>query len=800
MVRLCIILSVFLITAIFGMADMEIRSQNAQAKINYGEWHVGIRDLSDEEAAIISQRPKVLACTRYDTLNYRLSMHYQVEGKEAVIIGFDEAALSIFPTAHLIEGSFPKEEGGVIVDQSMKKALSLELGDEISLLTPDGSQKIYHITGFFGQFPMLAKQDVYGLALKTEEFRKLSLEGAEDNHDSFAYIKLSPLCNMQKEIREIQEQFGISLERVTRNELLLATIGQSQDVSMMVIYVVAFVLAVLVAIAGILMITGSLNSNIAQRTEFFGMLCCLGASREQVIRFVRKEALYWCRSAVPAGTLLGTVVVWMLSALLRFLSPTYFGGMPYFGISVIGLIAGSAIGIITVLLAAGSPAKKAANVSPLTAVSGNAFWGTSKTQTSFTHITSKEISSERKKGVNTRFCRIETALGIHHALGSRKNFILMSCSFAFSIILFLSFSTAVDFMKHAVNPLKPYAPDLSIISPDNSCSIDRTLAEKLAEVDGVKRVYGRSFAYDLTIQTPDGARQAFLLSYEDCQFGWAEDSLISAGNQKDGVEASHGKMSRREKEQLLAEVMEGEGILAVYHGENSLAEGGDVLLNAGEGEKHLTVLGILSDCPFNSADGEEILICSEETFESLTGKRDYTIIDVQLERNADDQTVSEIRALSGENSSFSDSRLSNAEVRGAMYSFQLFVYGFLGVIALICAFHIINSIAMSVSARMREYGAMRAVGMEVGQCLKMVASEAAAYGMWGVLLGCAVGIPFNWFCFDKLVTFRWGTEWHFPVVPLYVIVAVVLCSLGLAVWEPAKRVGRMEIVDTILGM
>ena len=37
MVRLCIILSVFLITAIFGMADMEIRSQNAQAKINYGE-------------------------------------------------------------------------------------------------------------------------------------------------------------------------------------------------------------------------------------------------------------------------------------------------------------------------------------------------------------------------------------------------------------------------------------------------------------------------------------------------------------------------------------------------------------------------------------------------------------------------------------------------------------------------------------------------------------------------------------------------------------------------------------------
>ena len=32
MVRICIILSVFLVTVIFGMADMEIRSQNIQAK------------------------------------------------------------------------------------------------------------------------------------------------------------------------------------------------------------------------------------------------------------------------------------------------------------------------------------------------------------------------------------------------------------------------------------------------------------------------------------------------------------------------------------------------------------------------------------------------------------------------------------------------------------------------------------------------------------------------------------------------------------------------------------------------
>lgn len=771
MARLCIGLSVFLITAIFGMADMEIRSQNAQAKINYGEWHAGLGGVSDEEAELIGRRPKTLACTRYDTLNYRLSMHYQVAGKEAIIIGFDEEALDIFPAAHLEEGRFPQEEGGVIVDRNMQKALSLNLGDGIVLSVPDGTERTYHITGFFGQMPMLAKKDVFGLAMRTEEFRKLPLEGAEGNHDSFVYVKFSPWCNIQREIRELQELFRIPDERVSRNELLLATIGQSKDVSMLAIYGVALLLAFLVAVAGVLMITGSLNSNIVQRTEFFGMLRCLGASKGQVARFVRREALYWCRTAVPAGAGLGMAVVWALSAVLRFLSPAYFGGMPYFGISFIGLAAGSVIGVATVSFAAGSPARKAAGVSPLTAVSGNASGRT-----------------RMKKAANTRMYRIETALGIHHALGSRKNFVLMSCSFAFSIILFLAFSVAVDFMEHAVKPLKPYAPDISVISPDNSCSIDRALAEALMGLDGVKRVYGRSFAYDLQINTEGGARQAYLVSYEACQFGWAKDSLIEGS---------------------LADVMEGDGILAVYHGEDSLRAGQEAVMvldrdrsvgmGSGEEERQITVSGVLSDCPFHSAGGEEILICSEETFEALAGGKDYTVIDIQLERDAGDGTVEGIRSLCGEEMIFSDSRLSNAEVKGAMYSFRIFVYGFLGVIALICAFHITNSIAMSVSARMSQYGAMRAVGMDGGQMVKMVAAEAAAYGVWGMLFGCLAGVPLHYVCFDKMITYRWGTGWYFPAVSLCVIGAVVACSLVFAVYGPVKRIRELSVVDAVSG-
>ena len=61
----CIILAVFLVTTIFGMADMFIRSQILQAQIDGGNFHIGIKDITDEEATLISRRPDIQAAARY---------------------------------------------------------------------------------------------------------------------------------------------------------------------------------------------------------------------------------------------------------------------------------------------------------------------------------------------------------------------------------------------------------------------------------------------------------------------------------------------------------------------------------------------------------------------------------------------------------------------------------------------------------------------------------------------------------------------------------------------------------------
>ena len=72
----CIMLAVFLVTTIFGMADMFIRSQILQAQQESGNWHIAIKNISNEEAAIIASRPDIEVFSPYGVLNYRGDLGY----------------------------------------------------------------------------------------------------------------------------------------------------------------------------------------------------------------------------------------------------------------------------------------------------------------------------------------------------------------------------------------------------------------------------------------------------------------------------------------------------------------------------------------------------------------------------------------------------------------------------------------------------------------------------------------------------------------------------------------------------
>jgi len=100
-----------------------------------------------------------------------------------------------------------------------------------------------------------------------------------------------------------------------------------------------------------------------------------------------------------------------------------FSTTPVFQISPVGLISGVVVGVVTVFLAAQSPAKRAAKVSPISAVSGNV-----------------DNKSSVKHAIKFSLGKIDNSLGIHHAVEKKKNWFLMTASFALTIMLVFSFS------------------------------------------------------------------------------------------------------------------------------------------------------------------------------------------------------------------------------------------------------------------------------------------------------------------------------------------------------------------------
>ena len=729
---------------------MAIRMEKARMIKEQGSWHIMLKEPSDQQISEISARPDVAASSRYDGLNYDLSQDYTIKGKTCVIAGGDPEILTeIYDD--LTQGSYPAKKDEILLSNRAKEMLSVEIGDTVTLHTPNGDFD-YTISAFGGDVTISDDADVVGASLSWEAFQTLAGSVGSKPAPVF-FVRFKDHTPVRKVISDLRQTYGFTDDTLSENTALLGLTGLSSDSYVMGMYLVAATLFVLVLAAGVFMIAGSLNSQTAQRTQFFGMLRCIGASKAQIMHIVRLEALCWCKTAIPIGITAGIVCTWLLCALLRFGTGAEFVLIPLFGISAVGIGSGVAVGILTVLLSSISPARRAAGVSPVAAVTGNL--------------------SEKKSSVHPirkSFLKIETVLGIHHAVSSPKNLLLMTGSFALSIILILSFSVLIQWVNMALTPLKPWAPDVFYSSPANECEIGKDLVKKIEEKPYVERAFGRMYQ-SLSAEYEEKSGQIDLISYEEQQFEWAKKDLIEGD---------------------IETVLSGRGVLTVFDQSNLLHTGDTIRL----GNADLTVAGVLKDSPFDTSDHPTV-ICSEKLFYTLTGKDSYSVVDVQLSKKATQQNINELHALAGEEYLFYDRLDQNKDTQNTYFMFCLFAYGFLAVVTLITVIHTINSISMSVSARTKQYGAMRAVGMDHVQIRKMIITEASAYTTLGLFAGCILGLPLHHFLYSQMITNYWGTAWQFPGASIAGILSFLVLTSLLAPCAPAKRICRMAVSETI---
>lgn len=553
MTRICIILAVFLATSIFSMVELWSKGQTEAMRQKHGDWHIALQGLPDETAEQVRSDAVLAVSAWYSAINTdtaHLDEGYTLGGRTAAIFGV-EAAYPDNIMKYPVEGTFPQNEGEAALSADAKELFGLAVGDRVTLHTPAGDFD-YTISGFYEDDEdfnrLLGGVCVY---LNRAAFGQLcSRNGIAE--DSVLCLRFASECGLKKTIADFRQQYGLTGKNVTENTAVLGLLGASTSKTMASFYPLAIGCFVIILFSGVFMISSCMNSNVAQRTQFFGMMRCIGASKQQIIHFVQLEALNWCKTAM------------------------------------------------------------------------------------------------------------------------------------------------LDDAKRSVA-----SGDLS-------------------------KVYGDS--------------------------GYA---------------------------------------LAIFSDATRLNVGDSVTVNG----QTLEIACVLSE-GIGSISGAPVIVCSGETFTRLTGETHYMLLNVLAEKDISDAAVQKLYALAGD-AAVSDNRELQSEVNGSYWVFRLAAYGFLAIISLITVLNIVNSISMGVSARTRQYGAMRAVGMEGRQITRMIAAEAVTYAACGTVTGLVLGLALHHLIYAKIVITHFGGVWRVPTESIALVVLLVAVSCVLAVHGPAKRIRNMPITATI---
>ncbi|MHC1773328.1 MAG: ABC transporter permease [Flexilinea sp.] len=772
-------IAVALVTGIFSMLDFFLQFEKIQQIHTYGNFHLSITDATGEEKQAIASRIDI-----QNSGTWVFFRNGSLNGKECRIDALDENIASNMQV-NLWEGKYPTAENEMALEKWAAETLHLKVGDTAKITFADNTERDFTISGICSDYSNTKAAD--------RPAALISIAGANTvNAEKLTrlYIEFKDEVNINAAQKAIQSSLHLADDRIGRNEPLLSVMGYGKSDSITGLYATGIVLFCIVLIAGVMMIYNTFNISVMERVRQFGLLRCIGASPSQIKKLVKREGLYITLRAIPIGVAAGMLLAFLCSVILKFYNSSLFGEMALFNVSIVGIIAGIVIGFLTVFIASSLPAKKAARVSPVNAVTGS---------------NEMKIQKKKRQGRLTKILPVEIAMGITNAFMKKKTFFLMSCSVAISIVMFLGFQVFIDFLHSSLKTTKPYTPDISLTSEQG---LSNDLYKQLSALEGAKKVYGRMFSYvdatfDATrltdaykeimgdIPATEGGlfippEKSWLISYDQNQLNWAKTDLIEG-------ELSEEKLN--EQNGLVAVALPLRNSIGIETA--ALQLGDKVYIQTPGGIKEMKVMAILRTVPFNdSVPSLTTFITTEKLFTGLTGESTLKVIDVQLDGSGQEQTLVEIKGMLDNSISLYDQRQKNTEINGYFFTMAVFIYGFVAMIALISILNIINTMNTSVASKTQYLGVMRAVGMSGKQLDKMVLVEAVTYSLTGCIAGCILGIALQKVLIANFLP-RLLTIWKFPSMQIILILIIILQVTVISIINPLKRFKARGISEVI---
>lgn len=850
-----ILLSAAMICAVTTFASSILNYALETAIYNDGSWHGVIDDADTGTYDTVVSSGKLDAITAIQKLGYaRLEGCRNEEKPYLYVLGGDSQTQDLLPI-HITGGRFPASPTEILLPEHLLTnggleyqigdTLELSLGQRISgdmvldpwqpLVSEDHpamepetllprQTRSYTVVGFYERLSYELE------SYYAPGYTAFTLADQPMNGD-FSYGLYFTMEEPQEVFDFVQPYQGdtnrdvLLFSGVTKFESFQATFGA----------LLAIVIG-LIMFGSVSLIYNAFSISVSERTKQFGLLSSIGATKKQLRKSVLFEAFVVSVIGIPLGIVVGIAGIGVTLKLIggKFLSLGF--QLPLsLSVSWLSVAVAVAVSIVTVLISAWIPSRRAMKVTAVEAI----------------RLT-QDVTTKNKKVKTSRLTYklfgLPGVLASKHYKRNKKKYRATVISLFMSIVLFVSAAAFTGYLTESANgALEGNKFDLELYLEKQDC--EGVSPQELLEIlSGAKGITAAAFDRAQDVQA--GIKKEFLtqeiidsLSAYGYQPEYVPEDMLSFYTHLHFVDDGTFRQFLREQGLSEADYMNPEKPLAIavdgnihfdvaaqkYKPTNFLKGDacqvifyapkkieGYVLSAEGTDENHvwfyeyrnkenpdevlrlsrqeafeevtLTSGKTITERPWFLPSSQELtFLLPESALEGLfPGQDRYSFFFTSSDHTESYDALKEVLEGCGISAySRYDNVARQEQERNLITIIQVFAYGFIVLISLIAAANVFNTISTNIGLRRREFAMLKSVGMTTGGFNKMMNYECLLYGSKALLYGLPVSGIIAWLMYEAVAMsfdngFRlpWGAMGIATLSVFSVVFATMLYAMG----------------------
>ena len=730
----------------------------------------------------------------------------------APTIGFSWPALPQLNPFVLSEGRAPQADDEIVIDRKSANDGRFAVGDTITVLVQGPPQQL-HLVGIakFGDadspagatcvlFTPAAAQRLVGEPNKYDEISILADRGVSQQTLTERVAKVIPggteALTGQQIIKETQSDIKQAMSFFNTFMLVFAAVD---------------------LLVGAFMIFNTFSITVAQRTRESALLRALGASKRQILSSVVIEAIVVGLAASIVGLFAGVAVAQGLKVMIKAIGFDMPGGSVVFtaNTAIVSLVVGIAITVVAAL----SPARKAAKVPPVAAMQ-SVFVGSTGYGSKQRIIVGAGVLG---LGIGALF------LGLFGDVDNALSIVGLGALLVFFGVSILGRTVSLPLSRVLGWPVRKLRGLTGELARENAMrNPKRTAASASALMIGVGLVafitilassttasinatVDRAFTGDFAIDPGAGMN------------GGVDPGLATKLNALPQVQAATGLRMGIAKLNGSVEMLVGvdpntafdlfdpkvmEGSKSDLNNVDTIAIYKDVArdkhLKLGDkmpavfkdsGDKQLTVALIYGE---NRPAGDYFL--GMPTYEANFANRyDMQVFAKKAPDVRTPDAMAAVKAVAKQYPGVTvlDQQGYKDAQAAPINQMLALVYALLALAIVIALLGIGNTLALSIFERTHELGLLRAVGMTRSQLRATIRWESVIIAMQGTALGMLIGLFFGW-SLVRALSDQGIDQFSAPITSLAVVVVLAWLAGVVAAILPGRRAAKLDVLKAIV--